>query len=48
MSTQKEKGIVGVFRCRVKGRGKGDFFAEFLTNEKAAHHLSALLIGRDL
>ena len=35
MSTQKEKGRVGVFRCRVKGRGKGDFFAEFLTSEKA-------------
>ena len=29
---------VGVFRWRVKGRGRGEFFAEFLTNEKAAHH----------
>ena len=29
---------VGDFRWRVKGRGRGEFFAEFLTNEKAANH----------
>ena len=29
---------VGDFRWRVKGRGRGEFFAEFSTNEKAANH----------
>ena len=32
----EEETRVGVFRLRVKGRS--DFFAEFLTNEKATHH----------
>ena len=29
---------VGVFRRRVKGRGRGVFFEEFFTNEKPPRH----------
>ena len=36
---------VGVFRWRVKGRG--EFFCGIFYH-KAAHHLSSLLVGRDL
>ena len=39
---------VGVFRWRLKGRGRGEFFADFLTNEKVPRHEFSLLIGRDL
>ena len=29
---------VGVFRLRIKGSGRDEFFAEFLSNDKAPCH----------